>query len=43
MNDGRGFRFEDLAGVGPAGELRFRPLNHAYLKDRVVLVEDTRG
>jgi hypothetical protein len=42
MNEGRGFRFEDLAGEGSGGELRFRPLNHAYLKDRVVLAEDTR-
>jgi len=39
MNVGTGFRFEDLAGRGEAGELRFRPLNHAYLKDRVVLVD----
>ena len=39
MNVGTGFRFEDLAGLGEAGELRFRPLNHAYLKDRVVLVD----
>ena len=39
MNVGGEFRFEDLAGQGPGGELRFRPLNHAYLKDRVVLKE----
>ena len=38
MNEGREFSFEDLAGLGEAGELRFRPLNHAYLKDRVVLI-----
>jgi len=37
MNVGSEFKFEDLAGLGPAGELRFRPLNHAYLKDRVAL------
>jgi hypothetical protein len=39
MNVGTGFRFEDLAGLGEGGELRFRPLNHAYLKDRIVLVD----
>ena len=39
MNVGGDFLFEDLAGLGEAGELRFRPLNHAYLKDRVVVVE----
>ncbi len=39
MNEGRELGFEDLAGAGEAGELRFRPLNHAYLKDRLVLIE----
>lgn len=39
MNDGRQLSFADLAGAGEAGELRFRPLNHAYLKDRVILVK----
>ena len=42
MNTGRDFRFEDLAGLGPSGELLFRPINFAYLKDRVVLVDDRR-
>lgn len=37
MDPGRGFRFEDLAGTGAAGELRFRPIDYAYLRDRVVL------
>lgn len=40
MNLGRSFSFEDLAGRGASGELRFRPLNYAYLKDRVVLVDE---
>lgn len=39
MDPGRGFSFEDLAGVGAAGELRFRPIDYAYLRDRVVLSE----
>ncbi|MBB84605.1 MAG: hypothetical protein CL931_12415 [Deltaproteobacteria bacterium] len=37
MNPGGGFTLADLTGQGAAGELRFRPLNWAYLKDRVVL------
>lgn len=37
MNTGTTFRFEDLAGRGEVGALRFRPLNHAYLRDRVIL------
>ena len=37
MNPGRTVRFTDLAGRGEAGELRFRPLNWAYLKDRLIL------
>ena len=37
MNAGDTTSFEDLAGRGPSGELRFRPLNWAYLKDRVIL------
>ena len=37
MNTGRTVRFADLAGRGEAGELRFRPLNWAYLKDRLIL------
>jgi hypothetical protein len=43
MNIGHGLDFEQLAGVGVDGELRFRPLNHAYLRDRVVLVDGRRG
>lgn len=39
MDPGRGFLFEDLAGTGAAGELRFRPIDYAYLRDRVVLSE----
>lgn len=39
MNVGTSFSFEELAGRGDGGELRFRPLNYAYLKDRVVLVD----
>jgi hypothetical protein len=42
MNPGHGFDFEQLAGTGEAGELRFRPLNHAYLRDRVVVVDGRR-
>ena len=37
MNPGGTFAFADLTGQGEAGELRFRPLNWAYLKDRIVL------
>ncbi len=37
MNAGRSFTFEELAGKGNGGPLRFRPLNYAYLRDRVVL------
>jgi hypothetical protein len=37
MSPGRRFGFEDLAGLGAAGELRFRPIDYAYLRDRVVL------
>ncbi|MEM9175681.1 MAG: hypothetical protein AAGC67_10635 [Myxococcota bacterium] len=37
MNPGGSFDFAALAGRGEAGELRFRPLNWAYLKDRVIL------
>lgn len=39
MNPGRSLRFEDLAGFSEAGELEFRPLNYAYLRDRIVLIE----
>jgi hypothetical protein len=41
MNPGRSFTFEELAGEGKGGPLRFRPLNYAYLRDRVV-VSDKR-
>lgn len=37
MAPGRRFGFEDLAGRGAAGELRFRPIDYAYLRDRIVL------
>lgn len=37
MNPGGTFGFADLTGLGEGGELRFRPLNWAYLKDRLVL------
>ena len=39
MNPGRSFTFEELAGGGVDGPLRFRPLNYAYLRDRVVVSE----
>ncbi len=37
MNSGASFTFEMLAGKGGSGPLRFRPLNYAYLRDRVVV------
>jgi hypothetical protein len=43
MNSGRTFTFEDLAGTSDFGELRFRPLNYAYLRDRVVLVDPRKS
>ena len=42
MSPGRRFTFEDLAGLGAAGELRFRPIDYAYLRDRVVLQDAPR-
>lgn len=39
MNVGKRFSFEELAGQGETGELRFRPLNYAYLRDRIVLAD----
>jgi len=39
MDPGRSLRFEDLAGAGATGELRFRPIDYAYLRDRLVLSE----
>ena len=43
MDPGRRFRFEELAGTSAQGELRFRPLDYAYLRDRVVLDEPRGG
>lgn len=40
MNPGRSLRFEDLAGESGGGPLRFRALNYAYLRDRVVLSDE---
>jgi len=42
MDPGRQLSFEQLAGVGDEGELRFRPLDYAYLRDRVVLADEPR-
>lgn len=42
MNPGDDLGFPQLVGLGPQGELRFRPLNYAYLKDRLVLAERRR-
>jgi hypothetical protein len=42
MNLGREFGFEELAGRGESGELQFRSLNYAYLRDRVVLIDERR-
>jgi len=39
MDPGPDLRFAELAGETEAGELRFRPLNYAYLRDRVVLLD----
>jgi hypothetical protein len=39
MNAGRSLSFEQLAGRGVDGALRFRPLDYAYLRDRVVLAD----
>ncbi|MFK7896472.1 MAG: hypothetical protein AB8G23_11585 [Myxococcota bacterium] len=39
MNPGRSLSFEALAGRDESGELHFRPLNYAYLRDRIVLIE----
>lgn len=43
MDRGRSLSFEALAGAGEGGELRFRPLEYAYLRDRVVLQSDARN
>ena len=39
MNAGGSLDFEQLAGSGEAGPLRFRPLNYAYLRDRVIVTD----
>lgn len=43
MDRGRSLPFEALAGAGEGGELRFRPLEYAYLRDRIVLQSDARN
>lgn len=40
MQHGRRFRFEELAGEAAGGELRFRPIDYAYLRDRLVLRDE---
>ena len=35
MNPGRSFSFAQVAGIADAGLARFRPLNWAYLRDRI--------
>jgi hypothetical protein len=37
MNPGGGFTFAELAGYADSGVLNFRPINYAYLRDRIVL------
>ncbi len=37
MNQGASIAFVEFAGLGPSGPAVFRPLNWAYLRDRVVL------
>jgi hypothetical protein len=39
MNAGGSLNFEQLAGLGEAGPLRFRPLNYAYLRDRIIVTD----
>lgn len=39
MNAGEDLNFEQLAGLGKAGPLQFRPLNYAYLRDRVIVTD----
>ena len=43
MDPGPGFTFEQLAAPDTASELRFRPIDYAYLRDRVVLQDDPRA
>ncbi len=40
MNHGGSFTFAELAGLSGEPPAEFRPLNHAYLRDRVVLASD---
>ena len=40
MNPGKSFTFEELAGDAESGVLNFRPLNYAYLRDRIVLADE---
>lgn len=42
MDPGRQRTFEQLAGEAPGGPLRFRPIDWAWLRDRIVLA-DERG
>ncbi|MBW2425768.1 MAG: hypothetical protein JRG86_16095 [Deltaproteobacteria bacterium] len=37
MDSGGRLSFAQLAGLAETGELRFDPLHHAYLRDRIVL------
>ena len=39
MNAGENLSFEQLAGFGETGPLQFRPLNYAYLRDRVIVTD----
>lgn len=39
MNSGGSLSFRELAGEAANGPLRFRPLNHAYLRDRVIVTD----
>jgi hypothetical protein len=39
MNAGGSLVFTELAGEADGGPLRFRPLNHAYLRDRVIVTD----
>ena len=42
MNAGNQFSFAEITGRGASGAPVFRPLNWAYLRDRVVLDHDAR-
>jgi hypothetical protein len=43
MNPGSSFSFAQVAGIGDAGLARFRPLNWAYLRDRIAPSELVTG